>query len=190
MALLINANTLHEMGSLFEHICTVLLCPTQNPSYSLSISILSKAADQMNKDPDKQNFIFDSVTVHKNGVCESNIETSKAYNAAGGEEEDDFDDEALVTEEETVTMGNSPFKAYFQAIHEDSVMKTEQFNNEIYNIYPVNPYYSPSFLNKINELYLTTAPLWSNLTLGHLSRFGYKTSDPIVHCGCHSSRTT
>jgi len=58
------------MSSIWEHICTVLLSPTQNASYSISISWLSNAADNMNKDPNKNNFIIKNVKVDSKGVCQ------------------------------------------------------------------------------------------------------------------------
>ncbi len=70
MSLLINSNTIHEMGIIWEHICTVLLSPTQNSSYSISISWLSNAADHINKDPNKDNFIVRNVKVDTKGVCQ------------------------------------------------------------------------------------------------------------------------
>jgi hypothetical protein len=53
-----------------------------------------------------------------------------------------------------------------------------------------NPYYSPVYLKRILTLYLSTAPLWSNLMMGNLVRYGYQNFEPIEHCGCHNSRTT
>jgi hypothetical protein len=70
MSLLINSNSIEEMGILWEHICTVLLSPTQNSSYSISISFLSNAADNINKDPDKENFISRNVQVDSTGLCQ------------------------------------------------------------------------------------------------------------------------
>lgn len=70
MALLINSNTIEEMAAIWEHICIVLLSPTQNSSYSISISYLSNAADNMNKDPNKENFISKNVQVDATGVCQ------------------------------------------------------------------------------------------------------------------------
>jgi hypothetical protein len=70
MSLLVNSNTVEEMGSIWEHICTVLLSPTQNASYSISISWLSNAADALNKNPNKNNFIIRNVKVDSKGVCQ------------------------------------------------------------------------------------------------------------------------
>jgi len=69
MSLLINSNSIEEMAGIWEHVCTVLLSPTQNSSYSISISCLSNAADNMNKDPNKDNFIIKNVKVDSKGVC-------------------------------------------------------------------------------------------------------------------------
>ncbi|CAF4520315.1 unnamed protein product, partial [Rotaria magnacalcarata] len=62
-----NSNTVEEMASMWEHICTVLLSPTQNTAYSVSISCLSYAADNVNNDPDKDNFIIRNVKVDSKG---------------------------------------------------------------------------------------------------------------------------
>jgi hypothetical protein len=53
-----------------------------------------------------------------------------------------------------------------------------------------NPYYNPTYLIQILSLYLRTAPIWSNLMMGNLARYGYPDVEPIEHCGCHNSRTT
>ncbi len=70
MSLLVNSNTIEEMTAIWEHICTVLLSPTQNSSYSISISCLSNAADHMNKDPNKENFIIKNIKVDSKGACQ------------------------------------------------------------------------------------------------------------------------
>ena len=70
VSLLVNSNTLEEMGSIWEHICTVLLSPTQNASYSVSVSWLSAAADGISKDPNKSNFVVRNVKVDAAGVCQ------------------------------------------------------------------------------------------------------------------------
>ena len=49
MSLLVNSNTIEEMDSIWEHIYTVLLSRTQNASYSVSISCLSYAVDNIIK---------------------------------------------------------------------------------------------------------------------------------------------
>ena len=69
MSLMINANTLEEMADVWAHICTVLLSPNQNSAFSLSISWLSTAADNVNKDPNKANFVNKNVRVNAQGVC-------------------------------------------------------------------------------------------------------------------------
>lgn len=47
----------------------VLLSPNQNSAFSLSISWLSTAADNVNKDPNKANFVNKNVRVNAQGVC-------------------------------------------------------------------------------------------------------------------------
>jgi hypothetical protein len=53
-----------------------------------------------------------------------------------------------------------------------------------------NPYYNPTYLKRILSLYLPVAPIWSNLMMGNLARYGYEFVEAIEHCGCHNSRTT
>jgi hypothetical protein len=53
-----------------------------------------------------------------------------------------------------------------------------------------NPYYNPAYLKRILQLYLPLSPIWSNLMMGDLARYGYKIAGPFEHCGCHNSRTT
>ncbi|CAF4957930.1 unnamed protein product, partial [Rotaria socialis] len=67
MSLLVNSNTVEEMASMWEHICAVLLRPTQITAYSVSISCLSHAADNVNNDSDKDNFIIRNVKVDSKG---------------------------------------------------------------------------------------------------------------------------
>lgn len=69
MSLLLNSNTIEEMSGIWGHICVVLLSPTQNASFSVSISCLSYAADNINKDPNKDNFIVRNVQVNPQGQC-------------------------------------------------------------------------------------------------------------------------
>jgi hypothetical protein len=73
MALLVNSNTLEEMTIIWRNICVVLLSPSQNDQFKISLSILSKMADDMNKDPDKTNFILKNVSVTSKGQCNSTI---------------------------------------------------------------------------------------------------------------------
>ena len=73
VALLVNSNTLEEMGTIWRNICIVLLSPSQNDQFKLSLSTLSKMADDMNKDPDKTNFILQHVSVSAKGQCSSSL---------------------------------------------------------------------------------------------------------------------
>lgn len=73
MALLINSNTLEEMGIIWRNICVVLLSPSQNDQFKISISTLSKMADDMNKDPDKTNFVLQNVSVTSKGQFSSKL---------------------------------------------------------------------------------------------------------------------
>lgn len=67
MALLVNSNILEEMSVVWQHICTVLLSPTQNNHFKISISTLSKMANEMNQDPDKTSFVRQHVSVSSKG---------------------------------------------------------------------------------------------------------------------------
>jgi hypothetical protein len=73
MALLINSNTLEEMSIIWRNICIVLLSPSQNDQFKISISTLSKMADDMNKNPDKTNFVLQNVSVTPKGQFSSTI---------------------------------------------------------------------------------------------------------------------
>ena len=75
VALLVNSNTLEEMGTIWRNICIVLLSPSQNDQFKLSLSTLSKMADDMNKDPDKTNFILQHVSISAKGQCSSSMVT-------------------------------------------------------------------------------------------------------------------
>jgi hypothetical protein len=60
MALLINSNTLEEMSIIWRNMCIVLLSPSQNDQFKISISTLSKMDDNMNKDkhPHRRQYMF------------------------------------------------------------------------------------------------------------------------------------
>ena len=73
-ALLVNSNTLDEMGTIWRNICIVLLSPSLNDQFKLSLSTLSKMADEMNKDPDKTNFILQHVSISAKGHCSSSMD--------------------------------------------------------------------------------------------------------------------
>ena len=73
VALLVNSNTLEEMALIWHHICIVLLSPSQNNHFKISLSTLSKMADEMNQDPDKTNFVLQNVSVTSKGHCTSTL---------------------------------------------------------------------------------------------------------------------
>lgn len=72
-ALLVNSNTLEEMSMVWGDICNVLLSPTQNNHFKISISTLSKMANEMNQDPDKTNFVLQHVAVSSKGELTSTL---------------------------------------------------------------------------------------------------------------------
>ena len=87
MALLVNSNILDEMIIIWRNICIVLLSTNQNDQFKISLSTLSKMADQMNGDPEKTNFVLQGVSVNTKGQISSNINgdvsnrmSNKAYN--------------------------------------------------------------------------------------------------------------
>jgi hypothetical protein len=61
------------MSIIWRNMCIVLLSPSQNDQFKISISTLSKMADNMNKDPDKTNFVLQHVSVTSKGQCSSTI---------------------------------------------------------------------------------------------------------------------
>ena len=63
MALLVNSNALDEMIIIWRNICIVPLSTNQNHQFKISLSTLSKMADQMNDDPEKTNFVLHGVSV-------------------------------------------------------------------------------------------------------------------------------
>ncbi|CAF1324255.1 unnamed protein product [Adineta steineri] len=186
ISLLVNSNTVEEMSGIWEHICTVLLSPTQNASYSVSISCLSNAADNINKDPNKNNFVIKNVNVDSVGVCQ--YPTTFDQNIDETELDDDI--ENTISEQHALEESDSPFRDYFTKIYNDKVEDCGSFTGADSNKYMENPYYNPAYLKRMLTLYLSTAPIWSNLMMGNLARYGYRDLEPIEHCGCHNSRTT
>ena len=75
MALLVNSNTLDEMILVWRNICIVLISPNQNDQFRLSLSLLSKMADEMNADPDKTNEVLKNVTMTSKGQFNSSLNT-------------------------------------------------------------------------------------------------------------------
>ncbi|CAF4316724.1 unnamed protein product [Rotaria socialis] len=186
MSLLVNSNTVEKMASMWEHTCTVLLSPTQNTAYSVSISCLSYAADNVNNDPDKDNFIIRNVKVDSKGE----YQYSSTLGQIIGSNIDDDDTENSISEQNACDESESPFRDYFTSVFNDQKTKCAMFANENFQKYNENPYYNPDYLKCILSLYLSVAPIWSNLLMGNLGRYGYRNFEPIQHCGCHNSRTT
>jgi hypothetical protein len=96
----------------------------------------------------------------------------------------------MITEQNHLEQSESPFRDFFTKIYNDKVKNCTVFENEEYKTYMENPYYNPTYLARILSLYLPAAPIWSNLMMGNLARYGYQIAEPIEHCGCHNSRTT
>lgn len=95
-----------------------------------------------------------------------------------------------MSEQNDIDRSESPFRDYFTKIYDDKLKKCAVFESDEYKNYIENPYYHPTYLKRILSLYLPVAPIWSNLMMGNLNRFGYTFVEPIEHCGCHNSRTT
>ncbi len=95
-----------------------------------------------------------------------------------------------MSEEDDVKQSESPFRDYFTKIYDDKIINCATFESDEYKKLLENPYYSPNYLKNILSLYLPVAPIWSNLMMGNLSRYGYRSVEPIEHCGCRNSRTT
>jgi hypothetical protein len=82
MALLVNSNILDEMVIAWRNICIVLLSPTRNDQFKISLSTLAKMAEEMNGNPDKTNFVLNNVSVSSKGEITStlDIDVSKISN--------------------------------------------------------------------------------------------------------------
>lgn len=74
VGLLVNSSTLKELNVIWRNICIVLMSTNQNDQYKISLSTLSKLADDMNSDPDKTNFILKNVQVTSKGQLKSTLE--------------------------------------------------------------------------------------------------------------------
>ncbi|CAF1378755.1 unnamed protein product [Didymodactylos carnosus] len=100
-------------------------------------------------------------------------------------DEDDADeplDEVIMIHEM-----KSPFKMDFSTIYNEVSKTVNNYNND--KIWD-NPVYCPDFLTILLEKFMDTAPIWSNLLLDDLSRYGYKNLPNYIHCGCLIKRTT
>ena len=62
------------MMIIWQNICVVLISPNQNDRFKISLSLLSKMADEMNADPDKTNFVLKNVLVTPKGQITSSLE--------------------------------------------------------------------------------------------------------------------
>jgi hypothetical protein len=80
VALLVNSNTLDEMAIVWRNICIVLISPSQNDQFKMSLSLLSKMAEEMNANPDKTNFVLKDVVVTPKGQVNSNLPTDVSNN--------------------------------------------------------------------------------------------------------------
>ncbi|CAF0810132.1 unnamed protein product [Rotaria sordida] len=84
----LNSDTMEEMNGIWEYICVVLLSPKQNASFLVSISCLCCAADNINKDPKKDNFIVRNVQVNAQGECRYSTALDQILNEVDLEEDE------------------------------------------------------------------------------------------------------
>lgn len=103
---------------------------------------------------------------------------------------DDEEIEDLLSEEDDIKQSESPFRDHFTKIYDEKVKYCAIFESDQYKIHAENIFYNPNYLKHILSSYLPVAPIWSNLMMGNLGRYGYQNVEPIEHCGCHNSRTT
>ncbi|CAF3760562.1 unnamed protein product, partial [Rotaria sp. Silwood1] len=181
MALLVNCNTLDEMIIIWRNICIVLLSTNQNDQFKISLSTLSKMADQMNGDPDKTNFILQGVSVTSKGQISSNMNVDN---------NDDTTHDAG-TDENDLFYIESSFKTLFITIYQQCKDLLKIYDASEWKDLPANPLFSAAYLSRILKLYMPTAPIWSNLLLGNFAqRYGYSLESVIAPCSCHFGRTT
>ncbi|CAF3851389.1 unnamed protein product, partial [Rotaria magnacalcarata] len=181
MALLVNCNTLDEMIIIWRNICIVLMSPSQNDQFKMSLSVLSKLADEMNGDPEKKNFVLQNVSVTAKGHITNAIKIDK----------DDNITHDIGSEEESIFYVQSSFKELFTTIKQQCKDLLNVYDGPEWKDLPNNPLFSVSYLNRILKLYMPTTPIWSNLLLGNFGqRYGYSLNSTVPPCSCHFGRTT
>ncbi|CAM4951852.1 unnamed protein product [Rotaria socialis] len=181
MALLVNCNTLDEMITIWRNICIVLMSPSQNDQFKMSLSVLSKLADEMNGDPEKKNFVLQNVSVTAKGHITNAIKIDK----------DDNITHDIGSEEESIFYVQSSFNALFTTIKQQCKDLLNVYDGPEWKDLPNNPLFSVSYLNRILKLYMPTTPIWSNLLLGNFGqRYGYSLNSTVPPCSCHFGRTT
>lgn len=95
-----------------------------------------------------------------------------------------------MSEEDEIKQSESPFRDYFTKIYDEKTKYCAIFDDDQYKTHAENTFYNPNYLKHILSSYLPVAPIWSNLMMGNLGRYGYRNVEPMEHCGCHNSRTT
>ncbi|CAF1029304.1 unnamed protein product [Rotaria sordida] len=181
MALLVNSNTLDEMVIVWRNICIVLLSTNQNDQFKISLSTLSKMADQMNGDPEKTNFVLKAVSVTSKGHISSNMNV------------DNNDDTThnVGTDEDDPYYIESSFKTLFITIHQQCKDLLKIYDASEWKDLSANPLFSAAYVSRILKLYMPTAPISSNLLLDNFAqRYGYSLESVISPCSCHFGRTT
>ncbi|CAM4940035.1 unnamed protein product [Rotaria socialis] len=181
MALLVNSNTLDEMMIIWRNICIVLLSTNQNDQFKISLSTLSKMADQMNGDPEKTNFVLQNVSVTTKGHCSSTI---------NADNDDDVTHDVEIDEDDRFCIESS-FKKLFITIYQENKDLLKSYDAPEWQHLSANPLFSAAYLSRILKLYMPTAPIWSNLLLGTFAqRYGYSSNLVVPPCSCHFGRTT
>ncbi|CAF5148545.1 unnamed protein product, partial [Rotaria sp. Silwood1] len=181
MALLVNCNTLDEMIIIWRNVCIVLLSTNQNDQFKISLSTLSKMADQMNGDPEKTNFVLQGVSVTTKGQISNNMNVDN---------NDDITHDVGTNEDDPFYIESS-FKSLFITIYQQCKDLLKIYDASEWKDLPANPLFSAAYLSRILKLYMPTAPIWSNLLLGNFAqRYGYSLESAVSPCSCHFGRTT
>ncbi|CAF4487012.1 unnamed protein product, partial [Rotaria sp. Silwood2] len=126
-----------------------------------------------------------------NGDTTISIYLKRCWAIILGETDLDKDEiENCISEKNATDESESPFRDYFTKIYDDQTKTCATFMDDNFQKFMENLYYNPTYLKRILSLYLPIAPIWRNLMMGNLERYGYQFTEMIEHCGCHYSRTT
>ena len=94
-------------------------------------------------------------------------------------------------EEEAILHIESSFKQIFTTIFQQSKKILKIYDEPQWENLPNNPFFSATYLTRLLELSMPTAPIWSNLLLGNfMHRYDYATTSAQPPCVCHFGRTT
>ena len=94
-------------------------------------------------------------------------------------------------EEEAVLSIESSFKEFFTNIYRQCKEWIKVDDSPPWDNLSANPLFSAVYLQRLLELSMPMAPIWSNLLLGNfVQRYGYSSTTNVPPCLCHSGRTT